>query len=167
MIDDQKLSEHFGLYELTQTSHTDLQEKNRMLQEEQIVKLRNVAMLLENIRLLLEVPLVVHSGYRCHELNQRVGSTDKSQHLLCEAADFVPKGMDLAVAFNILRKAAKDKKISWGQIIHETAERSYGTTSWIHISLGAPYRDAGRCGEALTMIDGKTHLIEQIKESMV
>lgn len=164
-MEDKKLSEHFSLYELTATSHADLQAENRVLTSVQMEKLAALAALLETVRWILEAPLTIHSGYRCYALNQTVGSRENSQHLRSEAADFVPKGIDLTVAFNALRKAAKEGKLAFGQLIIEKAERSYGTTEWIHISQGFPYRDASMCGEVLAMNDGAYHLIEQIKEA--
>lgn len=162
-VDDRKLTDNFTLYELTATSHANLQAENRVLNEVQIGKLTDLARLLERVRDILECPLVIHSGYRCTALNRAVGSRDDSQHLRSEAADFVPKGMDLLIAFSMIRNAAEARQIEFGQLIYEKAQRSYGTTEWIHISLGAPYRKAETCGEVLSMNAGKYELIEQVK----
>lgn len=167
MIEDQKLSENFTLYELTNSSHLDLLERNRIVSEEQISKLKEVATMLEICRLILEVPLRVSSGYRCPDLNRAVGSTEKSQHLLCEAADFVPKGIDLSIAFKQLRQACKEGKLPFGQLIFEKAERNYNTVEWLHISLSQPYRPVEKCGQVLTNLDGQFHLIETIVPQIV
>lgn len=167
MIEDQKLSENFTLYELTNSSHVDLLERNRIVTEEQISKLKEVATMLEICRLILGVPLRISSGYRCPDLNRAVGSTEKSQHLLCEAADFVPKGIDLSSAFKLLRCACKEGKLPFGQLIFEKAERNYSSVEWLHISLGQPYRSVEKCGQILTMTDGKFHLIETIVPQIV
>ncbi len=47
----------------------------------------------------------------------------------------------------------------FGQLIFEEADRGYSKVHWIHMSLGAPFRDLSRCGEVLTMKDGKYKLI--------
>lgn len=154
MIEDKQLTDHFSLYELTRTDRQQFQDQNRDINELQITKLTQLAKLLEHVRYILGVPLQINSGYRCKPLNDAVGSTDKSQHLLCEAADFVPIGQDIGEAFRVLWKDVKDNGSNVGQLIHETAERSYGTTSWIHISLGVPYRESDICGEILRMQDG-------------
>lgn len=161
-MDDRKLSEHFSLYELTATNYADLQGYNRILTDLQVNKLSNLAMLLETVRLILEVPLTISSAYRSYAVNMKVGGSATSQHMRSEAADFVPKGMDLPLAFSLLRKAAKARNIMFGQLIYEKQVRPYGV-EWIHISLGSPYRDIGICGQVLTMNDGYYHLIEQIK----
>lgn len=155
MPGDIQLTDNYSLWELTKTSHKDLQDKNRDLNEMQITKLTALARLLEHVRFVLEIPLTVTSGYRYPELNKRVGSTDKSQHLLCEAADFIPGQQDIGMAFRTLWKDIKDKGTNVGQLIFETAPRPYGVASWIHISLGNPYRDQEKCGQILRMTDGK------------
>lgn len=167
MVDDQKLTEHFSLYDLTQTTHFQFQEMNRQITDDQIVKLKNVAELAELLWLILGVPLIASSGYRCPALNQFVGSTPRSQHLLCEALDSVPKGMSVEDAFKKLRQAAKEGKFSFGQLIYEKAARGYtgGVVEWIHISLGKPYRDVSRCGEILTMNDGNYQMIDTVAQS--
>lgn len=155
MIEDKYLTEHFTLHEMTHTAKAEFQEKNRDINEMQIAKLTALARLLEHARFVLSTPLTITSAYRCPELNKAVGSTDRSQHLLCEAADFVPGAMDLGNAFRMLWRDILDKGTNAGQLIHETADRGGKDTSWIHISLGAPYRDAERNRQILRMENGK------------
>lgn len=159
-MEDRKLTGNFSLNELTYTSHANLQEKNRQVDESQIGKLIHLANLLEIVRLKLEVPLRVQSGYRCEELNKAVGSSDRSQHLLCEAADFIPIGLEVGTAFRALWKSVKDGSLDVGQLIFETADRAYGQTSWIHVSLGAPWRAPERCNQVLRMQDNKYSLFD-------
>lgn len=155
MFLDQQLSPHFSLAELTVTSRADLQEENRILTDGQIVTLRALAALMEVVREILGgVPIVVHSGYRCGTLNAAVGSSARSQHLLAQACDFVPAGLDLSAAFRTLWEKVSSAEVAVGQLIHETAERSYGATSWIHVSLGAPWRDRHKCQQVLRMENG-------------
>lgn len=161
-IADEHLTPNFTLFELTATTHTALQVTNRIVTWDQIQKLKQVSLLLELVRSVLNVPLVIHSGYRCPELNKLVGSSVNSQHLKCEAVDFVSTGLGLVEAFGRLRTAAKLKKFDFGQLIYEKAERAYGTTEWLHISLGVPHRDQARCSQVLTMNDGQYQLIEQL-----
>lgn len=163
-VTDRKLTEHFSIYELTATSDADLQAQNRDLNGLQIDKLSQLAELLETVRLILEVPIVIASAYRCFPLNMKVGGSSSSQHMRSEAADFIPKGMDLPLAFALLRKAAKAGNIRFGQLIYEKQNRPYGK-EWIHISLGHPYRDKSLCGQAMTMVDGKYHMVEEIKDA--
>lgn len=154
-MEDRQLTEHFTLYQLTRTDRSEFQERNRDVTEDQIAKLTALAKLLEHVQFILEVPITINSAYRCKDLNDAIHSTDKSQHLLCEAADFVPTGQDIGSSFRTLWKDVKVNGANVGQLIHETAARSYGVTSWIHISLGTPYRDAAKCKQVLRMQDGK------------
>lgn len=164
MIADEQLSEHFSLYDMTTTTHADLLEMNRNVDEYQIQKLRLVADLWEQARAIIDAPIIISSGYRCPALNQRVGSTLRSQHLLCEAADGVPRGIAVDEAFRKLRAAAKDGTIEFGQLIFEKANRQYAgeVVEWIHLSLGFPYRPEHKCGQILTMNDGAYILLETV-----
>lgn len=156
-MDDQKLTDHFSLFELTTTSHPEFQKENRNLNEAQIGRLREVAKLLEKARDILGVPLKVISGYRCPSLNSSpwIGSKPNSQHVRSEAADFIPIGLDLGKAFRLLWKEVQLKNIPVGQLIFETTQGREGQTSWIHISLGSPWRDQTLCAQVLRMKDGK------------
>jgi zinc D-Ala-D-Ala carboxypeptidase len=151
---DQKLTDNFSLFEMTKTSMVNFQEMNRDLDEVQISKLTEVARLGEWVRNFLTVPLIIHSGYRCKPLNDAVGSSDRSQHLLCEAMDFVSMGQDIGNAFRMLWGQVFAGNLKVGQLIFETAQRKYGVEQWIHISLGIPYRDSSKCNQVLRMIDG-------------
>ena len=165
MVEDKKLTEHYSLYDLTKTTHLDLQDQNRILIEEQVVKAGVLALLVEEARMILDVPVIVSSAYRCPELNKRVGSTVRSQHLLFEAADCVPKGMAVDEAFRKIRQAIKDHKIKVGQLIYEKTNGREGLTEWLHVSLGHPYRERGRCNQILTMNQGTYTLIETIAQN--
>jgi zinc D-Ala-D-Ala carboxypeptidase len=43
---------------------------------------------LERIRAMLNVPMRIHSGFRCYALNNALGGSPNSQHIKGEAADF-------------------------------------------------------------------------------
>ena len=164
---DRALSPHFTLFDLTKTGHADLQEENRVITQEEELKLGELANLLETARAVLGCDLDVHSGRRAFRLNQRVGGSPKSQHLKCEAADISPAGPDtedtITAAWQKLATAARAGAIKFGQLILEgQGAGREGRKWWVHLSLGAPHRPKERCGEVLTVIDGKTTLISHI-----
>jgi len=163
MIDDIKLTEHFSLYELTDTSLTKFLEENRRVTDWQIGVLTHTAKLAEAVRDILGVPLKVTSGYRCPALNKAEGSTDRSQHLKCEAFDSIPIGLEIGNAFRILWRAVRDGNLQVGQLIYETSPRSYGAVSWIHASLGEPWRLKEKCNQVLRMQDGVYTLFQETK----
>lgn len=164
---DKQLSPHFSLYQLTRTDHADLQEENRHVTFDEEAKLCQVANLLETCQTILGCDLDVHSGRRYLELNKRVGGSDRSQHMKCEACDFSPAGPDseesVVDAWQKLATAARAGRLHFGQLIVESAAgRDGGRKVWIHISLGSPWRDKSRCGQVLTMKDGKYELISTV-----
>jgi hypothetical protein len=167
LMNDRHLTQNFTFNQLTRTDHSDLQEENRHVTAEEELKLVVVAELLEKCREVLGCELDVHSGRRYLELNKRVGGSDRSQHLKCEAADFSPAGPDseatVTDAWQKIATASRAGKLKFGQLIVESAAgRDGGRSVWVHISLGTPYRDAARCGEVLSMKDGKYTLISKI-----
>lgn len=155
-MNDRELSPHFSLFDLTRTDHSDLQEENRHVTDEEEHKLCEVANLLEACRTLLGCDLDVHSGRRYLELNKRVGGSPGSQHQKCEAADFSPSGPDTeeSIADASQKIAASD--LQFGQLIAESSGVGReGRKYWVHISLGEPYRDQERCGQVFVMKNGK------------
>jgi hypothetical protein len=166
-MNDKKLSPHFSLFDLTRTDQSDLLAENRNVTQAEEVKLTEVANLLETCQVILGCDLDVHSGRRFLKLNKRVGGSERSQHLKCEAVDFSPAGPDteesIVNAWQKIATAARAGRIKFGQLIVESqAGRDGGRKFWIHISLGAPYRIAERCGEVLTMKDGVYAMISKI-----
>jgi hypothetical protein len=83
--------------------------------------------------------------------------------MLCEAVDFDRFGQvyteeTLDHDFKLIMAAARRGDLKFGQLIKESAKRytKDGThvSMWLHISLGAPWRAAERCGQCLVMKDG-------------
>jgi len=101
---------------------------------------REMAMVLRNARALARNVLQpirdkfgvvkITSWYRCAILNDVIGGTAKSQHLLGEAADFVMPEADLFEVFQWLSKIKTRMDLDIDQVIHETRE----TSRLIHIS---------------------------------
>lgn len=164
-----QLSEHFSLDELTVTSNDALQAANRVITDDQFVKLTALAAHCEILRAICGGrPLRIHSGYRSPALNgATTGSSSTSQHPRCEAVDFDVPGQTIEDSFNELLAAARAGKFKFGQLIIETAERSYGTVKWVHCSVIGTL-DPSKVGQVMKMQsgpDGKPHyvLVDQIK----
>lgn len=158
-----RLTEHFALKEYVGTNRVAFREKNRLLTPEQVYKLWQLALLQEVVRGVLKHPILNHSGYRCPELNAAVGSTDRSQHMLCEAVDFSRAGFNnteetILRDFHLIADAARRGQLKFGQLIVEQDRRFTAdgekTSVWLHLSLGAPWRPIERCGQLLQMKDG-------------
>jgi hypothetical protein len=142
-----KLSEHFTLSEMTRTSSgianvpTDAE-----------VKALTVlcTTLLEPVRNRFG-PVSIHSGYRGPAVNAAIGGSKTSQHMRGEAADFHCPGATLET---VMRWIVVESGLSYGQVILEGHTK--GEPTWIHLSLGAPYRLGSSCMQAL-VFDGKNY----------
>ena len=158
-----KLTEHFDFDEMTRTDHAEFQETNRAQAEGVLPALLATAQLLEQIRA-WSGPILVHSGYRCPELNGAIpGHAVKAQHMLGQACDFSLAGEQTPAAidslFGLTHTFLKaHPEIRFGQLIRE---RLSGP-GWVHLSLGCPWRDSSRCGEVMAMNQGGFTMLEKI-----
>lgn len=123
------LTPHFTLEEMTATQHRGIDNTPPTLTV--IDALRRTAMLLEQVRTRLGVPVLVSSGYRCPELNAAVGGQKASQHLLGQAADFIAPAFGTpTTVVSALRDAVG---LDYDQLILEFGR-------WVHISWSATPR---------------------------
>lgn len=90
-----KISNNFDLDEfLKSSSHPEI--KNEPTQEEQSNIIALVVNVLQPLRNSWGKPLSINSGFRCDELNKKVGGVPTSQHRKGQAADVRcsdPKGL--------------------------------------------------------------------------
>ncbi len=143
------LSAHFTFDELTRTSQTALQAKNREEAQAFIPSLTELAELLEVVRAHFGKPLKINSGFRGAAVNAGTpGSSKTSQHMKGEAADIAMPGVDDA---ELHRWIVKDSGLKYGQCI---LERPPGR-SWVHVSICGT-RDPKSCQQALTF-DGTSY----------
>ena len=134
------LSEHFSVEELTLTTHRAYIAQNRILAaEERAALVALCTTVLEPIRLHFGAPVVIHSGYRCPALNAAIGGAKSSQHMRGEAADFHVIGHDLAEVWQWIWESSG---IPYGQVLLEG--HAGGAPSWVHCSLGEPWRPRER-----------------------
>jgi len=135
-----QLTPHFTLEELIRS---ETAERERIDNTPSAVIVANLALLaagLERVRELLAQPLEISSGYRCPELNRRVGGAESSQHTHGMAADFICEafGGPLEIA-----QAVRASGIEFDQCILEFGR-------WVHISFKPQPR-----GQVLTIYDSK------------
>lgn len=71
----------------------------------------------------------VSSGFRCLELNRKIGSSDKSQHVRGEAVDFECYSVD-----NKLVAGYIQEYLDFDQLILEFYKVGYPNSGWIHCS---------------------------------
>jgi uncharacterized protein YcbK (DUF882 family) len=119
-----QLSEHFTLEELT---HSEVAERKNLDNTPNALEVSNLvrlAALLEEVRSLLNKPILLNSGFRSKAVNDSVGSKDTSQHRIGCAADIRVPGMTPKQVV----EAVIASNIGYDQIIEE-----FG--SWTHISV--------------------------------
>ena len=117
-----KLTSNFSLEELSFTEHREF---DNTPPPEVIPNLKRLAMVLEQVRALVNNnPVVVNSAFRCLSVNRAVGSSDGSQHRLGCAADIRVPGMEPEMVL----QAIKASNIQYDQLIREF-------DAWVHISV--------------------------------
>lgn len=116
------LSEHFTLDELT---HTDHREFDNVPNESELANLRRLAAFLETVKSAIgNKPVIINSAFRCKQVNDAVGSSDRSQHRLGCAADIrVPQMSPDEVV-----KAIIAANLPFDQVIREFDR-------WTHVSI--------------------------------
>ena len=100
---------------------------NKPQTEEVVENLRALCLeVLQPLRDHLGKPVVVSSGYRCKDLNKKVGGVENSQHLKGEAADI--KVRDREELIDVMRYIMDET--DFDQLIREKS----GSTEWVHVS---------------------------------
>lgn len=122
-----KLSPHFTYGEMIKSNTATRDGIDNEPNEEQLKNLRFLCEnVLEKVRVGLKRAVLIGSGFRCKELNEKIGGSSRSQHCFGEAADFDVSGYTTTEVFEwIILKS----DIIWDQIIWE-----FGDNGWIHIS---------------------------------
>ena len=86
---------------------SDVARKNGIINTPGIKEMHNLEKItipqMNIIREFLGVPIVVNSGFRCQELNRKVGGVFNSKHLEGLAVDGIPKGLNLRECWKKLR----------------------------------------------------------------
>jgi uncharacterized protein YcbK (DUF882 family) len=118
------LSKNFTLDELTASQTAARKGLDNTPNATEVANLVRVASLLEEVRALLNKPILINSGFRSKAVNDAVGSRDTSQHRIGCAADIRVPGMTPKQVVEACVKA----NIGYDQIIEE-----FG--SWTHISV--------------------------------
>lgn len=135
-----QLSPHFSYEEMIATQVRGL---DNTPPPEALEALYDTAMRMESVRqVLLNNPIIVHSGYRSEDVNRVVGGVPGSAHTTGHAVDFVCPafGTPLEVARALVAATAS---VKYDQIIRE-----FG---WIHLSFSPAMR-----GDILTKVSAES-----------
>lgn len=124
-----KLSKYFTFEELTVSSYAKRNKIPNTPNTLQLETLKQTAKQMDKVRELLNVPIIVNSGFRSVEVNRGIGSSDNSQHCKGEAVDFVTHQYTPRQIVEIIKKS----DIPYDQLILEYE-------SWVHISFSSRNR---------------------------
>lgn len=129
-----KLTSNFSLEEMTVSEIAERKGLDNTPNATEIANLMRTASLLEQVRSLINKPIIVNSAFRSKAVNDAVGSKDTSQHRIGCAADIRVHGMTPKQVV----QACIDANVPYDQIIEE-----FG--SWTHISVpDSPARPSRR-----------------------
>mgnify|MGYP003349321703 CR=1 FL=1 len=128
-----KLSEHFTLEELTHSEIAERQGIDNTPNADVQANLVRLARMLEDVRRVVQRPIVVNSAYRSLKVNEAVGSKPTSQHCNGCAADIKVPGLTPNDIVNLVVKS----NIEYDQLIREF-------DSWVHISIPNKFADKPR-----------------------
>lgn len=102
-----KLSQHFDLSEFFKSDTAEKIGIDNTTNDSTIIS--NMSCLctrvLEPLRSLINMPIVISSGYRCEELNKALNGSKKSQHISGEAADIYINGVDPVDIFKTIKES--------------------------------------------------------------
>ena len=119
-----KLSPNFSLEELTFSQVASRRGLDNTPSDKVKDNLERLAFFLEQVRKLVNKPILISSGYRSREVNEAVGGSKTSQHCEGCAVDFNVKGMSPSAVV----RAIVDGNVPYDQVILEF-------DSWVHLSI--------------------------------
>ena len=126
-----RLSPHFKLREFERSQIADRFDIDNTVKEKQIYN--NLTLLCENVlepvRTHYGVPFSPTSGYRCLELNRRLGSSDKSQHVKGQAAD-----IEIPTVSNYELGIWIRDNLDYDTVLLEFYKEDVPSSGWVHVS---------------------------------
>lgn len=133
-----KLSNNFSLEELIKSDTANKYGIKNNPNQLELINLKNLATkILQPIREAYGKPIIISSGYRCSQLNSKVGGARNSDHLFGAAADIHTVSNtyeDNKKLWDLIITLKNKGKISCRQIIWEYGNKKLGP-KWIHISV--------------------------------
>jgi zinc D-Ala-D-Ala carboxypeptidase len=120
-----RLTKNFTLEELTFSETASRKDIDNTIPEEYMSNVQKLAEGLQDVRNLLDKPILISSGYRCLELNTLLGSKPTSAHTRALAADFISPGYG---SVEEVMEAIVNSDIQYDQCILEFDR-------WIHLAF--------------------------------
>ena len=137
-----KLTEHFTLEEMTVSEYAA---RNGLKNTPSETAVQNLKILctnvLEPLRITLQKPVIITSGYRSKKLNEAIGGSSISQHMKGQAADLIVPDMTVEEVFDLIAK-----QLPFDQLIEEFGK-------WVHVSYAGKLRHEKLLAK---LVNGKT-----------
>jgi len=119
------LTPHFTLEEMTYSKNAAIAKIDNKPSQQHIEALTLLCIkVLEPLRVIVDAPINVTSGYRTPTVNRLAGGSRTSQHKKGEAADIKIKGLAAQELFEIICKS----DLPFDQVIQEFDQ-------WVHVSF--------------------------------
>lgn len=119
------MSKYFTIEELTSSTTAARRGIDNTIPDRLLPNITRLIDYLDKVREEFGAPIRVSSGYRCPDLNEAVGGSDKSQHMQGLAADLVVP--DLPRLFRTIRKMGGFDQLIW--------EEPSTHRVWVHVSV--------------------------------
>ena len=137
-----KLTEHFTLSEFERSATAEKYHIDNRVPSQYIPTLQQLCKeVLEPLRSYVGQPIVISSGYRCNQLNIKVGGAYASQHTVGEAADIQLPLTSYTAWDDNRRHTDLEEARRWFDWIQDHCdfdqlilETSNGKDFWIHVS---------------------------------
>jgi len=146
-----KLSDNFSLHEFTRSQTATRHNIENVPNDKQIFNLRNLCVnVLQPVRDYFLKPMIISSGFRSVELNIKIGSTIKSQHIQGMAAD-----VEVLDVGNLELSNYIHNNLKYDQLILEFHNPEDLHSGWVHVSYNAE-NNRHEYKEAYKNDEGKT-----------
>ena len=127
-----RLSDNFSLHEFTRSQTATRHSIDNTPSDEVIENLKSLCMgVLQPVRDYFMKPMIISSGFRCEELNTKIGGSKTSQHVFGQAAD-----IEVLEIGNLELSDWIHTNLSYDQLILEFHNPDKDPHSgWVHVSF--------------------------------
>jgi len=131
-----KLTTNFSLHEFTKSQTATRHGIDNTPSMTNIINLKSLCEgVLQPVRNHFMKPMIISSGFRCKELNTKIGGSKTSQHVLGQAAD-----IEVLSFSNVELSDWINANLDFDQLILEFYNEKEGPHSgWVHVSFNQGY----------------------------